>query len=154
MIWTSEYSCRQFHKLSIESKIIKIGVRSKKLWSKHDEANFCGWPDDPTVLEYSDAQNLIKWYGLLDILVENFISFPKSTKSSKTEFGAESNDQNTKHHEADFCGWPDDPTVLGYSDAQNLIKWDGLLDILVENFISFPKSTRSSKTEFGAESND
>ena len=59
-------------------------------------------PDDPTVFGYSDAQNLIKRDGLLDIIVDNFISFPKSIRSSKTEFGAESNDQNTKYHEADY----------------------------------------------------
>ena len=92
MTWNSEYPCSDFHKLSIESKIIKIGVQGKKLWLKHDEADFCVRPDDPTVFGYSDAQNLIKWDGLLDIIVENFISFPKSIRSSKTEFGAERND--------------------------------------------------------------
>ena len=64
---------------------------------------------DRMIRRFSDIptpQNLIKGDGLLDILVENFISFPKSTRSSKTEFGAESNDQNTKHHGADFVsGW-------------------------------------------------
>ena len=39
--WTSAESCIEFHKLSKEYKIIKIGVRSKKLWSKHGEADFC-----------------------------------------------------------------------------------------------------------------
>ena len=38
MRWTSTESCREFYNLSIESNIIKIGVSSKKLWSKDEEA--------------------------------------------------------------------------------------------------------------------
>jgi hypothetical protein len=43
----------------------------------------------------SGVPNLLKlvWIQLWD--VENFISFPKSTKSSKSEFGAKSYGQNT-----------------------------------------------------------
>ena len=36
MSWSSVESCRAFHKLSIEYKIIKIGVRSKELWPKYE----------------------------------------------------------------------------------------------------------------------
>ena len=32
-----------------------------------------------------------------------FHKLSKDTRSSKSEFGIESNDQNTKHHKADFC---------------------------------------------------
>ena len=43
----------------------------------------------------SGVPNLLKliWLQLWD--VENFISFPKSTRSSKSEFGAKSYGQNT-----------------------------------------------------------
>ena len=153
-MWTSEYSCIKFHKLSIESKIIKIGVRSKKLWSKHDEADsyeVTGWSDGHRIFRCSKL-DVMRWTP--GYSCREFHKLSKDTRSSKSEFGTESNDQNTKHHKADFCEWPDDLMVTGYSDAQNLIYWDELLDILVDNFISFPKSTRSSKTEFGAESND
>ena len=44
MRWTSEESCIEFHKLSKEYKIVEIGVRSKKLWSKHGEADLCVAP--------------------------------------------------------------------------------------------------------------
>ena len=44
MTWTSIYPCRDFHKISIESKIIKIGVRSKQLWPKHEKTDFCVAP--------------------------------------------------------------------------------------------------------------
>ena len=54
-------SCREFHKLSKEYKIIEIGVPSKKLWSKHGEADFCVAPVDPMpITSYYDAQNLVK----------------------------------------------------------------------------------------------
>ena len=104
MRWTYGYSCREFHKLSIESKIIKIRVPSKKLWSKHEEADFCEAPGNSNDLApelsmltgTSDAPNLVKWAGLLDILVENFISFPQSPRSSNSELRAKSYDQNMK----------------------------------------------------------
>ena len=60
---------------------------------------------DRMILRFSDIptpQNLIKGDGLLDILVDNFISFPKSTRSPKLEFGVKSYGQNMKHLEADF----------------------------------------------------
>ena len=61
MRWTLAESCREFHKLSKEYKIIEIGVRSKKLWSKHGEADFCVAPVEPMpITGYSDAQNLVK----------------------------------------------------------------------------------------------
>ena len=44
MRWTSAEYCREIYKLFIEYKIIKIGVPSKKLWSKHEEADFCVAP--------------------------------------------------------------------------------------------------------------
>jgi hypothetical protein len=82
---------------------------------------------------------------LLD--VDNFISFPKSPRSSKLEFGAKCYAHNTKSELLK-------KTAAAYemSGGPNLLKlvclqlWD------VENFISFPKSTRSSKSEFGAKS--
>jgi len=61
MRWTLAESCREFHKLSKEYKIIEIGVRSKKLWSKHKEVDFCVTPVKPMpITGYSDAQNLVK----------------------------------------------------------------------------------------------
>ena len=61
MRWTSGYYLRAFHKFFIESKIIKIGVPSKKLWSKHEDADFCVAPVKPMpITDYSDAQNLVK----------------------------------------------------------------------------------------------
>jgi len=61
MRWTLAEICREFHKLSTEYKIIKIGVRSKKLWSKHEEANFSVAPVKPMpITGYSDAQKLVK----------------------------------------------------------------------------------------------
>ena len=76
MRWTSRYSLRSFHKLSIESKIIKIGVPSKKLWSKHEEADFCVAPVKPMpITDYFDAKKLVKWDGLQKNLVDNFTSF-------------------------------------------------------------------------------
>jgi hypothetical protein len=57
---TSAEYCREFHKLFIEYKIIKIGVRSKKLWS-HEEADFSVAPVKPMpITGYSDAQKLVK----------------------------------------------------------------------------------------------
>ena len=56
MRWTSVESCREFHKLFIEYKIIEIGVRSKKLWSKHEEADLCAAPvKSMHITGYSDA---------------------------------------------------------------------------------------------------
>ena len=49
MTWTSRYTCRYFHKLSIESKIIKIWVWSKKLWPKHEKTDFCVTPVTPVL---------------------------------------------------------------------------------------------------------
>ena len=58
---TLEESFIKFHKLSKEYKIIEIGVRSKKLWSKHKEADFCVAPVKPMpITGYYDAQNLVK----------------------------------------------------------------------------------------------
>ena len=54
-------SCREFHNLSKEYKIIKIGVPSKKLWSKHGEADFCVALVEPMpITGYSNAHNLVK----------------------------------------------------------------------------------------------
>jgi hypothetical protein len=49
----------------------------------------------PVHTRQSGVPNLLKlvWLQLLD--VENFISFPKSTRTSKSEFGAKSYGQNT-----------------------------------------------------------
>ena len=52
MTWNSRYPCRHFHKLSIESKIIKIGVRSKKLWLKHGKTVFCVAPVTPVLYHW------------------------------------------------------------------------------------------------------
>ena len=61
MRWNLAESCRKFHKLSKEYKIIEIGVRSKKLWSKHEETDFCVAPVEPMpITDYFDAQNLVK----------------------------------------------------------------------------------------------
>ena len=61
MRWTLAESCREFHKISKDYKIIEIGVPSKKLWSKHGEADFCVAPVEPMpITGYSDAQNLVK----------------------------------------------------------------------------------------------
>ena len=61
MRWTLAESFREFHKISKEYKIIIIGVSSKKLWSKHGEADFCVAPVEPMpITGYSDAQNLVK----------------------------------------------------------------------------------------------
>ena len=49
MTWTSRYTYRYFHKLSIESKIIKIWVWSKKLWPKHEKTDFCVTPVTPVL---------------------------------------------------------------------------------------------------------
>ena len=49
-------SCREFHKLSKEYKIIEIEVPSKKLWSKYGDADFCVAPVEPMpIIGYSDA---------------------------------------------------------------------------------------------------
>jgi hypothetical protein len=43
-----------------------------------------------------DAQKMLKCSEFFQNIVENFISFPTSTRSPKTEFGAESYGQNTE----------------------------------------------------------
>jgi hypothetical protein len=53
-----------------------------------------GWTD--ATIGSSDAQKMLKCSVFSHNIVENFISFPTSTRSPKTEFGAESYDQNTK----------------------------------------------------------
>jgi hypothetical protein len=83
--------------------------------------------------------------------VYNFISFPKSLRSSKLEFRAKSYTHNTKlevqkklqQHRSCFTGLYDVPNLLKMIWIQ---LWDE------EDFISFPKSTRSSKSEFEAKS--
>ena len=97
--------------------------------------------------------NLLKltWLQLWD--VDNFISFPKSLRSSKSEFGAKSYALNTKSEllkkQEQHMGCP---VHTGLSGVPNLLKlvWLQLWD--VENFIIFPKNTRSSKSEFGVKS--
>jgi hypothetical protein len=97
--------------------------------------------------------NLLKLTCLQLWDVDNFISFPKSPRSSKSEFGAKSYAHNTKSEllkkQEQHMGCP---VHTGLSGVPNLLKlvWLQLWD--VENFISFPKSTRSSKSEFGAKS--
>jgi tRNA nucleotidyltransferase (CCA-adding enzyme) len=95
--------------------------------------------------------NLLKLAWLQHWDVDNFISFPKSPRSSKSEFGAKSYAHNTKSEllkkQEQHMGCP---VHTGLSGMPNLLKlvWIQLWD--VENFISFPKSTRSSKSEFRA----
>jgi hypothetical protein len=97
--------------------------------------------------------NLLKLARLQLWDVDNFISFPKSPRSSKSEFRAKRYAHNTKsellkkvqHH----MGCPVHTRLSGVPNLLKLV-WLQLWD--VENFISFPKSTRSSKSEFGAKS--
>jgi hypothetical protein len=60
----------------------------------------------------SGVPNLLKliWLQLWD--VDNFISFPKSTRSSKSEFGAKSYDQNTTSGHGLSSAPPDSPVHL------------------------------------------
>jgi len=55
MRWTLPESCGEFHKISKEYKIIEIGVRTKKLWSKHEEADFCVAPVKPMLVGKTGA---------------------------------------------------------------------------------------------------
>jgi hypothetical protein len=88
------------------------------------EMSSTGWTD--AIIGSSDAQKMLKCSGFFQSLVENFISFPTSTRSPKTEFGAESYGKNT---EGQRRGWQDEPLVLSvqlqYSDAQKLVKYSG-----------------------------
>jgi hypothetical protein len=89
----------------------------------------------------------------LTLSIYNFISFPKSPRSSKSEFGAKRYAHNTKSEllkklqQHMGC-----PVHTGLSIVPNLLKLVRLQLWDVENFISFPKSTRSSKSRFGAKS--
>jgi hypothetical protein len=64
------------------------------------------WTD--AIIGSSYARKMLKCSGFLHNLVENFIIFPTSTRSSKTEFGAEIYGQNT---EGQRRGWQDEPLV-------------------------------------------
>jgi hypothetical protein len=78
-----------------------------------------------------DAQKMLKCPWFYQNLVENFISFPTSTRSPKTEFGAKSYGQNTEGHRH---MWQDEPLLLSVqlrsSDAQKLVKCSGFFRIL------------------------
>jgi hypothetical protein len=102
-------------------------------------------------LEVSHDFDLLKlaWIQLWD--VDDFTGFPKSSKSSKSEFGAKSYAHNTNLD----CGkklQQHKTVVHKRSDVQNLLKLAWFQLWVVENFISFSKSTRSSKSKFGAKS--
>jgi hypothetical protein len=102
-------------------------------------------------LEVSHDFDLLKlaWIQLWD--VDNFTGFPKSSKSSKSEFGAKSYAHNTNLD----CGkklQQHKTVVHKRSGVQNLLKLAWFQLWVVENFISFSKSTRSSKSKFGAKS--
>jgi hypothetical protein len=97
--------------------------------------------------------NLLKLARLQLWDVDKFISFPKSPRSSKSEFRAKSYAHNTKsellkkQEQHMRC-----PVHTGLSGVPNLLKLVWLQLWNVENFISFSKSIRSSKLEFGAKS--
>jgi hypothetical protein len=90
--------------------------------------------------------NLFKltWLQLWD--VENFISFPKSPRSLKSELCPQYKvgiAEKQRQHKGYFTGLSGVPNLLKMICLQ---LWD------VEDFIIFSKSTRSSKSELGAKS--
>jgi hypothetical protein len=92
----STLRCREFYKISKKSKIIKLEFGAKsyahntklELRKKMQQYRGC-------FTGLSGVLNLLNMVWLQLLEVENFISFPKSTRSSKSEFGAKSYGQNT-----------------------------------------------------------
>ena len=101
MRWSSAESCREFHKLSIEYKIIKIGVRSKELWPKYEVlwkliSGSTGSTDDHRLHRCSNFGQM-GWSS-----AKPYREFHKLSIEYKIiEIGVKSYGQNTKHYEAD-----------------------------------------------------
>ena len=122
MTWTSGYTCRDFHKLSIEFKIIKIGVRSKTLWPKHEKTDFCVAPVTPvlyhrlhwcsnfgqmswsSVESYRSFHKLSIEYKIIEIRVRSKELWPKYEVLRKLISGSTGlSDDHRLHRCSNFC---------------------------------------------------
>jgi hypothetical protein len=143
---TKSYWRHFIHAKSPTHQEVEVGCKAtKQKWG------WQSWEEELTELECFTISNLLKLTWLKLWYVDSLMNFPKSPRSSKSEFGDKSYAHNTKlevlkklqQHRSCFTG---------LSGVPNLLKmiWFKLYGI--EDFIIFPKSTRSAKSEFGAKS--